>query len=346
MSRPPDPAFASTGLIGQSGPVTFGARGPLPRPGVAVVYATRTGDAVVLPRRPSGLEVRRYQTWHEVDITRHQDMVQADVRSKVDSMQFRLQAEVTWGVSDPAAIVRYGTTDGVGPVRSQLIDRAWRITRRFDIEQCDAAEEQLQGQFESGTMILEEGITIFRAIIKLHSDAPTAQFQADQRHLRRTGITDQTVHENRTRQERWNAGLERDRIAALKQVATGEDDLLFLFLARHPDQVGSIIEQVGKRREINLSAQTALFDKMVDKGFIQEADIESMRQLLIRPMEQIADSDSSRVLGGAAPPRALEPGTAPAPGAAEPPPSTRAPSADGVVGWVRFDRAPGDQDTP
>ncbi|MFI6540946.1 hypothetical protein ACIBHY_51415 [Nonomuraea sp. NPDC050547] len=348
MSGPFIPPTPPAGLIGHTGQVRYGDRGPLPRPGTAVVYANRNGDAVVLPHRPSMLMVREYQTWHEVDIARHQSTVHADVRSHVDTMHFHLQAEVMWGVSDPVVIVRHGTADGESLVRAHLVDRAWKVTRRFDIEQCGLAEEELQKGFEPGPIVLDEGITLYTVIVKLHSDAPTAQFYAHQRNLTRIGITDQASFKNQSH-------LEKQRVAALKQVAMGEDDLLFLFLSRHPDQVGTVLEQVVKRRELNLKTQMALFEKLVDEGYIQEADVESMRQVLLKPIEQAAHLGSTTALGPAAPPQALQPAPAPprgqaapaapaAPAASPPPPAQQAQASDGVVGWVKFGHTADDQD--
>jgi hypothetical protein len=347
--QPPRP-----GLIFNAGPVSPRSRGPLPRPGVAVVYATREGDAIVLPRRPSMVDVLRYQGWHQVDVSRHQDTVTADVPSQVDSMGFQLRAEVVWGVTDPAMIVQNNTMDGIGLVQSRLLDRSRRLTRKFDIDDCPAAEERLQRDYDAGPIGLPEGLTIFSAALWLRVDDATARFQAEQRELVRAGINDDFEYSNKRKREQQEAKLEQERMAALRKTAKGEDDLLFVFLSRHPDQVGTVLQLVAQRREMTQKAQLALFDKMVSEGFIQEADIEPMRQLLLRPMERFVDSSSLNVLGsGATQPAALDPGSATAapatPSAAEPPPADnpprsdppkgrQTPAANGVAGWVPFKR--------
>ncbi len=359
MNHPANlPPAPRPGLIIGAGPVSMGARGPLPRPGVAVVYATREGDAVVLPRRPSMVDVFRYQGWHQVDVSRHQDTIAADLPSEVDSMGFRLQAQVVWGVTDPAVIVRYNTMDGFGLVEWRLLDRSRRITRQYDIDDCPAAEQQLRREFGAGPMALPEGLTIFSVVIWLRVDEATARFQAEQRQLQRTGVTDDFQYSNQRKRERKGAELERERMEALRQIAKGEDDLLFIFLSRNPDQVGTVLQAVAQRREMTQQAQLSLFDRMVSEGFIQEADIEPMRRLLLQPMERFADSSSLNVLGSGAAPPALSSGSAqaqpPVPteqaAAQAPPPEPVLPEepksgttgANGVAGWVAFKRGSGD----
>jgi len=315
------------GLILTNGIVTLTDRGPHPQPGRAVVYSDRAGSPAALAHRPSIIDAPRYKAWFQVDITRHHDTIVADVPSRLDAMRFRLEADVQWGVTDPALIVANGTADGLGVVRSRLTDRTWRITRRHDIDDYYTAEDRLQTEFERGPIVLTEGITIFSAVIRLHIDDPTAQHQAKERELARRGIVDQL-----------DADLEKSRLVALRQIANGEDDLLFIFLTRHPDQVGSVLQMVAQRREMTQKAQLQLFDKMVGEGFIQEADIEPMRRLLLQPIEQFV-SPNTNVLGApqqpAVGPAAPDPQQAAAPQAQSQPQA--APGNDaGVAGWRTF----------
>lgn len=337
---PPGPQ--PTGLIHDHGPVTMGERGPFPQPGLALVYSDREGTTLALPRRPSITAAFRYQSWYQVDISRRQDTIDAELPSSTDSMRFQLQADVLWGVTDPALIVRHRTTDGLSIVRSRLVDRTWRVTRRYDIEDYLAVEGFLQAEYERGPVVLSDGITIFNVAIRLHSDDLTAQFQAGRRQLERTGVTDRYEHDNKQKRERQEAELEHERMRALRQIAKGEDDLMFVFLARHPDQVGTILQAVAQRREMTQNAQLTLFDKMVSEGFIQEADVEPMRRLLLQPIEQFADSSSMNVLGGGKSP-AVEAGKA---SGQTPPPAQQAPAADGVAGWKAFTPGSGDKGSP
>ncbi|MEO3859348.1 hypothetical protein [Acrocarpospora sp. B8E8] len=332
------PPASPAGLIGQTGTVSLGARGPLPRPGIAMVYATRTGDAVAITGRPSWFDAHQYHLWYEVDISRHLDSIQADLSSAVDSMQFRLHADLSWEVSDPITIVRRATTDGLVPLRAWLIDQAWRVTRGYDIERCGDAEIQLRGRFEQTPIVLDEGITVHRVNVRLQADDATAQFDAERVALIRAGKTEKIAFGNQIEQQEHAAQLERDQVKALRQLAQGEDDLIFLFLARHPDQVGAILEQVAKRQEISVGAQMSLFNKLVDKGFIQEADIENARQSLLRPIEQLAGTRPGAALGGRHQQAAVEP---PRPAAA---PRQAAPAQeDGITGWVKFGKARDDE---
>ncbi|QKG21696.1 hypothetical protein [Actinomadura verrucosospora] len=348
-----------SGLIIEQGEVRIGDRGPHPRPGAALVCSDREGRAVTWSRRPSIVDAPRLRRWYLVDVTRHQDTIAAEVPSRWDAMRFQLEADVQWAVTDAAVVVDQGLADGLAVVRSRSAQRNRGVTRRHDIDDCDLAERELQDLYDRGPMVLGEGITIYSAVIRMHIDDPTARFQNEQRQIERTRST-----------ERQNATLERERIDALRSTAKGEDDLLFLFLARHPDQVGSVLQSVAHRREITQKMQLDIFDRMVREGFIQEADIEPMRRLLLTPMEQVADVRSLDVLGQAALPAAAAPadsgggdaGTGgaaddadtwitakpvpppepePGSGPPEPPPApapSAPPPANGVSGWKAYGR--------
>jgi hypothetical protein len=358
------------GLIWASGPVSYSMRGPLPRPGVAVVYVTKSGQVVSLAGRPPLRDVGRYQGWHLVDVSRHHDLIAADVPSLVDSMFFHFEADVVWGVTDPALIVTHNTMDGLGLVQSRLVDQVRRMTRQYDVDNCPDAERRLQSEYSGGPLTLPDGLTVHSIVVRLRTDESTAEFQHNARQLQRAGVTDEAEHANQRHREERNAELEKTRIEALRQIANGEDDLLFIFLSRNPDQVGTVLQTVAQRRELTIKAQFQLFDKMVEQGFIQEADIEPMRRLLLEPLENLADTSAQSPLsgGGVAQPPALTAGPpelqpqdgqqpggngAPAPQdggrAAHQGPVPAGPgdgqqpeAGSGVAGWRPFGPGPGD----
>ncbi|WP_066372008.1 hypothetical protein [Herbidospora mongoliensis] len=331
--------FQPGGLIRAQGPMSFGSKGPALAPDVTLVYWTRSGQAEILDRRPHRHEASRYQAWYAVDNTRHHDSIIEHVSSAVGSMLFRARMGVIWGVEEPAKIVQHGTRDGLALVRSKLIEMVQNITRGFDIDNVASAEHRLQQEFRRGPLPLPEGLTIFSVVVGLRSDDHTARFEISRREQQRAGISDEETFKRLRKQEQANAAMESDRIGALRQIAQGEDDLLFLFLSRHPDQVGVVLEQVSKRREINLQAQISLFEKMVAEGFIQEADIETMRRILINPLEQVADGNTRGMLQGTVTQTAITPASAPAPSPQPAPPPAAGDTGAGdagVAGWVRF----------
>jgi hypothetical protein len=277
--------------------VTFGDRGPAPSPGMAIVYSDRNGVAVPPFGRASIRDAHRYKNWYLVDVRRRHDTISASVPSRYDAMRFQLEADVTWGVTAPEVIVTYALEDVLETVKSRLLESFWQVTRTYDIDDCNTAERELQDTQLRGRLVLDEGITVFKVVVRLHIDEHTAEFQQKTRGLERDLVTD-----------RQNVELERQRIEALRQTARGEDELLFLFLTRNPEQVGEVLRMIAQRREMTQKAQMALFDRMVDQGFIQEADIENMRGLLLQPLERVADSRAVTEFGAPAVPR---PPTAP-----------------------------------
>ncbi|MEU8796345.1 hypothetical protein [Spirillospora sp. NPDC048819] len=313
MNSPQGTDSTESDLIVGSGYVTFGDRGPAPSPGMAIVYSDRSGVAVPPFGRASIFDAHRYKNWYMVDVRRRHDTISASVPSRYDAMRFQLEADVTWGVTAPEVIVTYAVEDALETVKARLLERFWQVTRRYDIDDCTTAERELQDMQLHGPLVLEEGITLFKVAVRLHIDEHTAEFQHKTRGLERDMVTD-----------RQNVELERQRIEALRRTAKGEDELLFLFLTRNPDQVGEVLRMIAQRREMTQNAQMALFDRMVDQGFIQEADVENMRGLLLQPLERVADSTAVTAFGAPA----------------IPPPPTAPPAIDGPKPDSRTDWKP------
>jgi MinD-like ATPase involved in chromosome partitioning or flagellar assembly/tetratricopeptide (TPR) repeat protein len=89
----------------------------------------------------------------------------------------------------------------------------------------------------------------------------------------------------------FNTELTSQRQIGLRAAEEGATELLFMLLARYPDQVYAVIDEIRRRQKMRDQARLDLFSKLVNDGFIQEADIEPLRQLILQPIEGIPSPD-------------------------------------------------------
>ena len=76
--------------------------------------------------------------------------------------------------------------------------------------------------------------------------------------------------------------LEEQRVRRLRERLDGGDHAFVLeHLAQHPGDTGSILQMLSATKERNEQTRLALFDRLVAAGFVQDADIGSLRDLVL-----------------------------------------------------------------
>ncbi|GAA3231021.1 hypothetical protein [Actinocorallia longicatena] len=266
MPAPPPPPVPPVPLILNEQPMATAGRVPAV-PGRAVLYLDRNGALVELARPPLAFTTVRYKFRYEVDIGDHSMSAQLEVPSASMAAKFQLTVHVGWRVTDPARIVRARMPDGNEFVRTRLIELLQPIARRYTIDRDAAFEEKVGEVLSRGNVTFDEGITLFRLIAQVDHDAGAA--------ARNAAWVNATFQSEMTAQG----------IADLRNQVSGQEDLLFLFLQRHPDQVGEVIGDIRTRGTLDRQQRIELFNKLVDNDLIQDADIEPLRKMIITPIE-------------------------------------------------------------
>ncbi|GFH65302.1 MULTISPECIES: hypothetical protein [Streptomyces] len=115
----------------------------------ALVFSTSREEeyeAYHPPHRPSRAEVaaKRYSSAYEVDMGVQLWCEAAELPSADDGFPFRLEADLTWQVVEPARYVRSRVRDVPALLTGELLRLARPVTRRFREADCAAAEEELR----------------------------------------------------------------------------------------------------------------------------------------------------------------------------------------------------------
>ncbi|MFI6497924.1 hypothetical protein [Nonomuraea typhae] len=263
------------------------------QPGRALLYSDDKGQVFHLAK-PPGLFGRRYSWRFEVDLSDHYVTLHLEVPSRSKAAKFRLSIDVGWRVTDPVKIVASRIFDGNALVQSRIREAVTPICRGFDITQDAGLEQRLMDGF-GGSQVQnypQEGICLFRFAVQVSHDRRASGWMVAQADAHLEGQ------------------LEADGIRSLRRQVTSEDDLIMLLLHRAPDRVGDVIADIRKRKELSMQARIDLFDKLVSNDLIQEAEMDTIRKLIIEPIEGIAGAAPSGAFGieqvGTRPARAIQ----------------------------------------
>ncbi|GGK85219.1 hypothetical protein Sme01_29880 [Sphaerisporangium melleum] len=247
-------------------PVASASQAPIV-PGRALLYSDVTGEVHHLPRPPMSYPWRRYRFRYEVDLSDHYVTFRVEVPSRSEASRFRLVIDVGWRVTDPVRIVKSRIRDGNEIVLSRVTEAVRPICRGYEIEEDSALERHLTESLGLGRVHdYPEGISMFRFSAQVAQKRP---------------VSEQTA-------------AARMAVFGLRSQLRTEEDLILMLLQRAPDRVGDVIADIRRRKEMTMQSRIELFNKMVDNDLIQEAEMESIRQLILRPVESVGIIESVR----------------------------------------------------
>lgn len=242
-------------------PWSVARKRPLAPAGTSVVCLLGSGQLVLAEQQSALFRFRRQ---YDVDISQHFDTEQLELPARDDAFRFQGTMDVTWGVTDPTQVVKRNVADGLALVRSALLQRMWAISRLYQVEQCAAADAEINRQLGGGPVALPEGITVFRFSIRLTLDEQTRNYLQQQRN-----------HGYETAHSLRQMELTRRSLA-------GENGLLVMHLTQHRDDTASIIQMLENERATNESRCIELFRELIDKGLIQDVDLDGFTRSLVQ----------------------------------------------------------------
>ena len=238
------------------------------------------------------------------------------VPTLTDAYSFTVEAEATWKVTNPEAVVRANLIDGNEVVLARLKDELWVIGRDYNPEDAAGAEAAARSVL-SRARKLEEGVTILRA---------TARFQVDAHLATATIERDRDTHQGT---------LDAQKMGRLRQMLDGSDEaMVMMHLLQHPDDTASVLQMMADARDKNQAVRLGLLDRMLEHNLITDADAQPLRDAVLgQPISSSVVKMrpiSSRVMPSALPPGA--PQALPHAGSPDPAPVRAPSSATGSTG--------------
>lgn len=235
---------------------------PKPRPDAVFVLSYGGGGLKTFTRTPPVSERIGSKYCYIVDTSQRHASGSLRIPAMGDIYFFQLRYDATWQVTDPEAVVRRNVSDGDAVVAGFLQDALWRIGRSYPAGDAQGAEDKarrsLRVPFDSGG-----GLTVTWLSVRL---------TLDERQSGAAVEVDTDAHTGR---------LARSRVQRLRALLDGDESFLLLHLAQHPEDTGSVLQMLATSRERNEQMRLGLLDRMLDRGFIQDADIGPLRASIL-----------------------------------------------------------------
>lgn len=254
---------------GELGAAMFRKR-PFVAAGVEVVC--QLADGRLVPAADLGA-FQPYRRRYDVDVTDRFHTEAISLPAQRDTFEFTGSIDYGWRVTDAVQVVARGIHDGRDLVLSALHNRMRAISRRHPVEECAAVDAEINATLGTGPTVLPEGITIYRFSARLTLDDATRTILQSRRNAQYQGETEQL------------------RIEATSRALSGDNGLLLLHLARHPDDTSSVIDLIAQHHKATDQQRIELIKDLVDRNIIQDVDLEDFSRALLQ-------QGTSAVLGG------------------------------------------------
>lgn len=236
---------------------------PRPSPTALYVLSYNRGDLRVFTHSPGMADRLGSKYCFIVDASERHSGGQLQIPARGDVYFFQVHFEASWYVSDPLTIVRRNAVHGDELVTSFLSNHMWRLGRAHMPDDAQGAEDDILASlytpWDMGNGLTLTGITA-RIVLDDRQSNAVAELDLDGQ----TGL------------------LEQRRYARLrKRLADGDQSLILEHLAQHPDDTGSILQMLTSSRERNEQNRIAMFDRLAEKGFIDESDVGALRDAVL-----------------------------------------------------------------
>jgi len=231
---------------------------PKPRPDAVFVLSYGGGGLKTFTRTPPMSERMGSKYCYIVDASERHARRTLHIPARGDVYFFAVNFDANWQVTDPQVVVRHNVRDGDAVVAGYLEDALWRMGRAYPPDDVQGAEDQARQSLRAPFQ-LDGGLTVTRLSLRLTLDERQAGAAVE---------VDADVHAGH---------LAGSRVQRLRNLLDGDESFLLLHLAQHPDDTGSVLQMLAAARERGEQSRLGLLDRMLDHGFIQDADIGPLR---------------------------------------------------------------------
>jgi hypothetical protein len=237
---------------------------PAPRADTTLVFTDVKGR-IVAPGRPVTMGESVFgglRMLYEVDLADHATSFEFDLPCRSDAYFFHARVRLTWRVHDPEEVVRRRVDDGDRVCQDFVEDAMSHISRRYDLEASDRAEEEMSAALGTHPLEIDRGVTITECRVRLWLD-PAAK-----EHV--TKVT-RAHHEKKEKV----AQHEVDRVAQQhRQELERRDQEEELRLARARQEAEDLASQLRNEAELRIASAREAHELAMKKqrmGFYQQA---------------------------------------------------------------------------
>jgi len=269
---------------------------PSPEPNVALVLVSK-GKSVPLQHGETltAGEWRwgGFHTVYKVNTGTFPVNFQCDLPCKSDAFHFRADVRLECFTSGPAIIVQRNSSDIKADIEKRVTDAIRPLSRTYDVEESDKAEESLRREIKRQDYQI--GVKINHATISLDLDDEAREYIRKQREIRRRTVIDKAEIEHTREVESAQSVLERERRERemekmkffMELIKQGNAESLALYLMTNRDDAPMIIEMISQQRQIEQEHQLKMLNTLLSKSDIKGWEVTQLLQNILTPGEDL-----------------------------------------------------------
>jgi hypothetical protein len=259
-------------------------------PGIALVLFRENGETLVLmqgQRLTAGDNAwGQYKGFYKVDVASHSFSFQVNIPCSKDAFNFKAEVQITYQVKDPKEVVKKQIRDVQGVLQPEIINQMRNISRKYNAEQSEEAEQEINRTFEHGLRV--SGISASRIITNLELEATSRDHLRTIQSIQNQKVQQTAEHELDVIKSKHDFELKKLKMEFYAPlIEKGQWNLLALHLAEHPDDVATISNMITQQRQLELDNQLKMLKVMLEGDVIEGLHVEEVGK---RVLQRLVDS--------------------------------------------------------
>jgi hypothetical protein len=282
----------------------FNLFSPRPRgePGVAIVLFRDNGALTAIKAGQSftaaDVAWGTYKGYYLVDVGEHSFSFQTRIPCEKDAFYFEASVTCIYQVSDPAIVVDRQIKDAESVLKTYILEKMRGVSRKYTTQQSEAAEKQLNTLFGEGFTI--NGLTANKIIVDLSLDEVTKAHVRQLQEIENQKVREAAQHDLAMMQENFNQEIQRVRMQFYTPlIEQGQWQMLALYLANNPSDVGVILDLMQRQRKAELELQLQALKAFLDGNVIEDFQIaDNTKAVLQKLADNLLLSENKLLLPG------------------------------------------------
>lgn len=269
---------------------------PSLEPGIALVLSRESGEIVTLLKGQritiADVALGKYKWYYKIDIALHTFNFKADIPCRKGAFDFKADVQLNYQVHEPEEIVKHQIKDIHEFIQPEIISRMRKISRNFESHESEAAEMEINSQFEKNLMI--NGILINRIIVNLDLEDSSRQYVRTKEDFERQKDLQKAEGELVIVRDDLDVERKRKKMEFYSPlIREGQWQLLALHLTEHPEDVTTITQMLSRQHQDEMQNQLVLLKVMLEEDAIEGFQLEDVRK---RVLHKLVDNLGNKFL--------------------------------------------------